>query len=110
MTPNTLVTFVSNLNSHFNPKKFRIFIEVIDGEVLSIKFRALIHLREMVPEQKKELITKIQLWSHGSIYLSFHSDGILDLIVNPLHRGYQALYIKDTINNLIRFFNIPQDI
>lgn len=108
-TSKDIIAFISEVNLHHEKKKFRIFTEEIDGEVLSIKMRSLIHARDMSPEVEQELSENVQMWSHGSMTITNFTDGAIDIMVNPLHRGYKPHNAKQTITNLMTALNIPED-
>ena len=109
VTSKDITAFISEVNRHYKKKKFRIFIEEIDGEVLSIKLRSLLHIRDLSPETEQELSENIQTWSHGSMTIANFADGAVDIMVNPLHRGYKSHNAKQTITNLMTALNIPRD-
>jgi len=104
-----LIAFVNELNSHYNPRKFKIFLEVTDGEVLSVKFRSLIHCRLMTREELNKVDNIIKSWSQGSMAIVHHADGVLDISVNPLSRGYTVKNVESTLNNLLKLLEIPKD-
>ena len=110
MASTDIIAFISEKNSHFKKRKFRIFAEINEGEVLSIKFRSLIHIRDMSSESEKEISDKIRMWSHGSMAATQFADGALDITVNPLHRAYKTKTVEDTITLLLAALNIPEDL